>query len=467
MTDKEMMFIKKSRDIFDSLCSREIPKKLNAMLLGTLIIAMGILLFRLNSGTPWVVDDLGQLNGLPALNSIEQWIHHEWAFYFSWGGRIWGELFTLALLSVPKPIFNYINTIGYLIFTLLIYFNITGKFKISLSIFIFVNFSVFAFLPGFGQDILWVSGTANYMWSSLLPLLFLAVWRFYSEQPQKWYGNPLLIFFMFVLGIMAGWANENVSIGILGVLMIYLRMFKRRENNYPKFAIAGFIGTVLGTGLLWLAPGNFIRFAAHTAGKHSPSVFHILYRMVKNITQLFDIDATLLLIVVLLVLLIYGKSRHKLLAVNFLVGAVLAAMAMGIVDSLQERTFLGCTVFMTISAGILYHDWNGSISINKAKFILSIAMIIGVGCFYITGRDAIMDYYRRWNTNIKIIQAEKAKGNLDVYVNPITPKNRFCAAYKLDDIKPKNENNHWLNNSIAQYYGLHTIQSVRVYPPQE
>ena len=78
-----------------------------------------------------------------------------------------------------------------------------------------------------------------------------------------------------------------------------------------------------------------------------------------------------------------------------------------------------------------------------------------------------MDYYRRWNANIQIIQAEKAKGNLDVYVNPITPKNRFCAAYKLDDIKPQRENTHWLNKSIAQYYGLHTIQSVHVDSPQE
>lgn len=305
------------------------------------------------------------------------------------------------------------------------------------------------------------------MWSSLLPLLFLAVWRFYSEQPRTCYGNPLFIFMAFILGIMAGWANENVSIGILGILMIYLWMFKKRDHSYPKFAVTGFIGAILGTALLWLAPGNFVRFAAYSAGKHNTSLFHIFYRMIKNVTQLFDIDATLLLIVIMLILLIYSKSHYKLLAGTFFIGTVLAAIAMGVVDSLQERTFLGCTVFMTISAGILYYDWSGSLAIHKAKVILSMAMIIGVGCFYITGRDGIMDYYRRWNANIQIIQAEKAKGNLDVYVNPITPKNRFCAAYKLDDIKPQRENTHWLNKSIAQYYGLHTIQSVHVDPPQE
>ena len=57
---------------------------------------------------------------------------------------------------------------------------------------------------------------------------------------------------------------------------------------------------------------------------------------------------------------------------------------------------------------------------------------------------------------------EKERGNLDVYVNPVTPKNKFCAAYGLDDIKDRENNKFWLNQQVAQTYGLHTIQSVHV-----
>ena len=67
----------------------------------------------------------------------------------------------------------------------------------------------------------------------------------------------------------------------------------------------------------------------------------------------------------------------------------------------------------------------------------------------------------------EIIAEEKAKGNLDVYVNPITPLNKFCATYGLDDIKPHDENQNWLNKGIAQYYGLHTIQSIHVHPEKQ
>ena len=54
--------------------------------------------------------------------------------------------------------------------------------------------------------------------------------------------------------------------------------------------------------------------------------------------------------------------------------------------------------------------------------------------------DGINDYAARWNENLEIIAEEKAKGNLDVYVNPITPLNKFCATYGLDDIKHHDEN---------------------------
>ena len=82
--------------------------------------------------------------------------------------------------------------------------------------------------------------------------------------------------------------------------------------------------------------------------------------------------------------------------------------------------------------------------------------------FYSDAKSAIIDYNEQWNRNVQIIQVEKEKGNMDVTVNPITPKNRFCAAYLLSDIQPRQKNDNWLNKGIAKYFGLHTIQSARI-----
>jgi hypothetical protein len=202
-----------------------------------------------------------------------------------------------------------------------------------------------------------------------------------------------------------------------------------------------------------------VRFAAEG---HSTSILHILHRMLQNIVVLFDFNATLLLIIIFLILVIKGTSKHKILATNFVFGTVLVALVMGIVGPLSNRTFLSCVVMMSIATGILYNDWYNGAASRKIKVSLTIAMLVSLSIFYSTARVGIVDYANRWDNNVKIIQVEKAKGNLDVYVNPITPKNKFCGTYGLEDIKPKNKNQHWLNRGIATYYGLHTIQTVYI-----
>lgn len=84
------------------------------------------------------------------------------------------------------------------------------------SVFIFDDqFLLFACLPAFGQDILWISGTANYMWASIIPLLYIAFWRRYFDQEIKGFNELPALIFSFVLAVLSGWANENVSVAFI------------------------------------------------------------------------------------------------------------------------------------------------------------------------------------------------------------------------------------------------------------
>ena len=149
-----------------------------------------------------------------------------------------------------------------------------------------------------------------------------------------------------------------------------------------------------------------------------------------------------------------------------MVGSFLSSIAFGVVGGIHTRVFLGVVVLMCISVGILFDGWENNIRIRKFKFLITVVLLLGTRSFYSTARNGIWDYRWRWEQNLKIIQNEKANGNLDVYVNPVTPKNKFCAAYGLDDIKPKEDNQHWLNRGVAHAFGLHTIQSVKVNSPK-
>ena len=426
-----------------------------------LLVVIAILMFRLNRPTPWVVDDIIKGEGAKKLHTFQQYFDHIWGFYFSWGGRIWGELFAYLFLSIPKRVFDIVNTIGYLVFTSLIYINITGKFKCSPSLFLLINFLLFACLPAFGQDILWISGTANYMWASIIPLLYLAFWRRYFDQEIKGLNRIPNLMLLFILAVLSGWANENVSVSLIFLAICYMVIYRNKYGSIPRFATSGLIGLIIGTLLLWLAPGNFVRFAAE---KHSKSILQIIHNVFHNISVLFDFNSTLLLILLFTMLIILGRSSKKSLSSAFMMAGVLSAMAMSVVSWIHTRIFLGCVVLMIISVGMLYNDWHDTVNVRKCRVVLFVCLCLGMHIFYVTARDGINDYANAWNQNLEIIRTEKENGNLDIYVNPITPKNKFCATYGLDDIKPKENNQHWLNTGVARAFGLHTIQSVHVNP---
>lgn len=439
-------------------------KKLEMIVFLISLILIGVLLFRLNQPTPWVVDDIIKGEEVKNLHGIQQWFAHLYHFYFFWGGRVWGELYAYLFLAMPKGIFNYLNTVGYVAFLLLIYINITGRFKFSPSLIILINFLLFACLPAFGQDILWISGCANYMWASLIPLLFLAFMRFYYNKPQAYFSKMPFCIFFFLLGIMAGWANENVSVSLILIMMGYMFIFYKSGKKSLCFTYAGMAGLVIGSAFLWLAPGNFVRFAA---GGYSKSIVHMIGKMWNNAVALFNYESTLLLIVAFLILMIFSKSDNKKLSVVFMLGSFLASIAFSVVGSIQTRVFLGVVVLMCISVGILFDGWEDDKKVRGFKFLLTFALFLGTMSFYSTARGGIIDYSRRWEQNLKIIQMEKARGNLDVYVNPVTPRNKFCAAYGLEDIQTKENNQHWLNQGVAYAFDLHTIQSVKVDPLQQ
>ena len=449
------------QSLADNIFSFTQNKKCKVVIMAILLVVIAILMFRLNRPTPWVVDDIIKGEGAKKLHTFQQYFDHIWGFYFSWGGRIWGELFAYLFLSIPKRVFDIVNTIGYLVFTSLIYINITGKFKCSPSLFLLINFLLFACLPAFGQDILWISGTANYMWASIIPLLYLAFWRRYFDQEIKGLNRIPNLMLLFILAVLSGWANENVSVSLIFLAICYMVIYRNKYGSIPRFATSGLIGLIIGTLLLWLAPGNFVRFAAE---KHSKSILQIIHNVFHNISVLFDFNSTLLLILLFTMLIILGRSSKKSLSSAFMMAGVLSAMAMSVVSWIHTRIFLGCVVLMIISVGMLYNDWHDTVNVRKCRVVLFVCLCLGMHIFYVTARDGINDYANAWNQNLEIIRTEKENGNLDIYVNPITPKNKFCATYGLDDIKPKENNQHWLNTGVARAFGLHTIQSVHVNP---
>ena len=68
---------------------------------------------------------------------------------------------------------------------------------------------------------------------------------------------------MFIIGLLAGWTNENTSVGLIVILLSTLIIDKitTKKWNLTKTKVAGIIGSLIGFILMICAPGNYVRNA--------------------------------------------------------------------------------------------------------------------------------------------------------------------------------------------------------------
>jgi hypothetical protein len=111
-----------------------------------------------------------------------------------------------------------------------------------------------------GQTLLWQSGVANYIYTTIFILLFLYQYLKVLEDPQKksW---KAIVFWIIPLGLFTGWSNENMgpAVWVVSIGVIIYHYWKTKK--VPIWMILGNISCLLGSVLVILAPGNQVRIA--------------------------------------------------------------------------------------------------------------------------------------------------------------------------------------------------------------
>ena len=207
------------------------------------------------------------------------------------------------------------NTLVYVLLVYLIYWHARGNNKEDNPLLlILIHFGLWFLVPVFGQNCLWLIGSCNYLWTTTIILLFLLLIRknYLKDSGFKIIG-------MFILGIIAGWTNENTAFGLivitLGTLIIEKREFKKRK--ILKYQLSGLIGSILGFIMLIIAPGNFVR--SSTFDDNTFIVIKLLKRVIDDTLALFNYTLHLLIVItILLAFFIYNKRRVNKLVYIFL-----------------------------------------------------------------------------------------------------------------------------------------------------
>ena len=144
-----------------------------------------VTIYTYNLLTPYLSDDYAYLIDVRKAHSLLDLVRQQYGEYLSNSGRIIGQFNVRLSLSMDKQIFNVINSLMFLLLAFLIYANIQKRKKYDSFVLLTILSFLWLFSVEFGQTMLWICGACNYLWGSVIILLFITVYRRLLQQPDR------------------------------------------------------------------------------------------------------------------------------------------------------------------------------------------------------------------------------------------------------------------------------------------
>ena len=435
-----------------------------------IFIIIGVLFYILNYYTPLYVDDYSYsfsfMDG-GKINNIKELLLSQKAHYLSMNGRSITHTIAQIFLCHQKAFFNFFNTIIYISLILVIYFHSYGTLKNFNSKWIlFIFLMLWIITPNFGQSYLWVTGASNYLYGILIILLYLIPFRKINKQNDNEIKSPILKFLILILygliGIIAGWTNENTGVALICISVMYLIMFKIRGIKINSFMISGLIGNFIGFSLMIFAPGQ--RNRLNNSGGIGESLelikrgMFISIELMKYLTPMF---------IFLAILLIYyyfsNKNTMKFtdmidelaIGIIFFIGSLASIYSMIVSPSFPERTWSGPIILLVISLGNIF----SKIKFDK-KYEIGTVVILSILCLFFSTSyiEAILKLRQTrvsFDNRVDQIMYKKDNNINDVIIPTIIGYSKYDCYTSFGDLS--NNSNEWPNTAIAKYYGVKSI----------
>ena len=449
-----------------------------------LLLAIFVLMYVLNCQMPlsygddyiysFVWENWRMLEPLPEeVHRVTGWgdiLRSQWSHYFTWGGRTVAHTLAQFFLWQGKALFNVCNALMAVVLVLLIYWisdegRVHCDFEPSRLAWIF--FVLWAFTPGFPSVFLWLTGACNYLWTSVLMLLFLLPYvRYYFLGTSPPGGARL----MAPLGLIAGWTNENtVGWALLAILVLLWR--DRRQPNWKSWLAAGGVGLFIGYVLLLLAPGNMARLVAERE-----------LGAAKELLVIWQSEVSVLSIVLLWQLLLwfffYGTLRRfrefpeaahvrkSLMLARVFAGVSLGSnLIMFLSPAFPIRSAFPSLICLLIALTALIrlqHETGAAPMDRKARRFLH---IVGAVYFAVTVPFTLYAYQRAANYNKEVmacIARETASPSGEILEVPHFDRPLWllrASGFRLFDLVLSEDENEWMNVTVARYYGIRGIRT--------
>ena len=395
-----------------------------------------------------------------------------YAHYFTHSGRTIIFFPIFFFLWQGKELFNFFNAFLVVLLVIEIYWiadrgKISWNFKFSRLFWIF--FALWIFNPGFVEVFLWLTGSLNFLWPTVLLLFFLIPYvRKWHGLKIKWGNSKIFTKIMFLQGLLAGWTNENTICWF--ILLIGAVTYTFRKDN-EKWMLAGLSGLFLGYLLLILAPGNWIRL--------NEDLITVLpnfeIRLSRSLTIL---GIAMIFQAGLWLYFLYvtsqksysydnADSQHSFkMAICFAVLSILSDLIMLLSPSFPMRSTFPSLVYLIIAVTILIRlqSETKQISVNhKIKRLLNII----AGCVFVVSVSVTIFGFNLANEYNNQLMAKVAEERENP-TGEILKFQKFHYPFFLEDtwlfplliIDLNEDENSWVNLNFAYYHGIKGIRII-------
>lgn len=411
-----------------------------------------IFMLALNFLTPYQADDFAyhfSFDTGERIESISDIFPSLAAHTQTMNGRLIAHFFVHLFELLPKAVFNVINSAVSSVLLLLICHFVSCDLPRSRPLILLLSFfAVWVFTPAFGEVMLWLDGSINYLWAIVLNLVFLLPYcRLFID--GKSIKNPLLGLGLVLFAFICGAFQETMSTAsFLAALAFILAVRFYEKRTVGIYYILGVIASFAGLLFMALQP-------AESAVKSSSVSFVTFYHSFLNVMGYFKFFWLLIALFILsFALCSFSKVNKKrlILAGIFFLGFLCANGVMLLAKIYPARCASPAAIFLIISDGMLL---NWLFELNYKKAVSGILLLLCAAALFwgITGTGDIVSTFAQFKANeAKMIQAS-IDGTPELYLPGLYGCTRYSIAYEMPFPSPID----WVNSYMGQYYGVERI----------
>lgn len=373
------------------------------------------------------------------------------AHRYSMNGRLISHFLVQVFLMLPLGIFKVLNSLVLVTEVYLVYRIALGRSERSNLLLCCIFGCIWIFTLNFGQVILWLDGSINYLWATFFSLLFLTVYmnKFMYDRDIK--SLPLRLLYI-AAAFLVGAYSENCSSTVIfcSVCFLLLSRFVKKQKISPYLWLA--VIAALGGFLFMLSA------PAEIANKSSQLTFANLFSNFITALEMYRRIWIPLVVYVVLAVIAYNRKLDasiQLLALMLILGSLASVFVLTFASFFPERSAYIGTLLSIAAAAVLFS------ALFETEFkpaLLSLGLVCLMAAFYwgCIGVQDIIDTNYYLTENEKQIVACREEGIMDVSVYRVYSKTGYCAIEGLGYLNTEVADS-WPNKYMAAYYGVDSI----------